>query len=257
MLQGKQIIITMPAYNSRKTLVRTYNEVVSQEIVDQVVLVDDCSDDGTYEAACALPKVYAIRHQENKGYGGNQKTCYQHALQLGADIVIMVHPDYQYTPRLIPAMAGMIANGVYDCVLASRMLLGGAKRGGMPVWKIYGNKVLTSLENIIARQRLSEYHTGYRAFSRNLLEKIDFENNSNGFVFDNQLLMQAIYHGLSIGEISCPTYYHPEASSINFYDSVIYGIGCLCTAMTFRMALTGLLQSRLFPGFSTEYMEKV
>ncbi len=236
----------MPAYNAESTLEQTHSEVIRQEVVDQVIVVDDASRDRTVEIARSLPKTRVIVHGKNLGYGGNQKTCYQNALEDGADIVVMVHPDYQYTPKLIPAMAHMIANGLYHCVLGSRILGGRAVRDGMPLWRYVSNRFLTLFENIMLGAKLSEYHTGYRAFSRELLEKIPMERNSDDFVFDNQMLAQILWMGYTIAEVSCPTQYFPDASSINFSRSVKYGLGCLSTATQFRLAKTGIFHPKLF-----------
>ena len=216
------------------------------EIVDTIILVDDASSDKTAEVASNLDKVQVIIHPENMGYGANQKTCYKAALDAGGDIIIMVHPDYQYTPKLIPAMASLIANGLYSCVLGSRILGGYAMRDGMPLWKYVANRTLTFVENILLQAKLSEYHTGYRAFSKELLESIDLSKNSDDFVFDNQMLAQIIWGNNPIAEITCPTKYFPEASSINFSRSTLYGFGCIGTAVLFRLAKTGIYQSQLF-----------
>ena len=224
----------MPAYNAARTLRQTYDEVMAQGIVDLVILVDDASKDETVAMAHSLPRVQVEVHPHNRGYGGNQKTCYRLALAAGADIVIMIHPDYQYTPALIPAMASLVASGLYPCVLASRILGGGALRGGMPLWKYVSNRFLTLIENLLLGAKLSEYHTGYRAFARSLLERLPLEENSDDFLFDNQILVQVIGLGYSIGEVSCPTKYFPEASSIGFGASVRYGLGCLATALRSR-----------------------
>ncbi len=247
MYKGKKIVVVMPAYNAEKTLQATYDEVIEQDIVDLVILVDDASRDNTADVARRLPKVKVYVHPKNLGYGGNQKTCYREALAEGADIVIMVHPDYQYTPKLIPAMASLIANGLYPCVLGSRILGGYALKGGMPGWKYISNRLLTLASNILLGAKLSEYHTGYRAFSRELLEGLSFDHNSDDFVFDNQMLAQIIWGGHTIAEITCPTKYFEEASSINFVRSVKYGFGCLFTALNFRLAKMGLGHSPLFP----------
>jgi glycosyltransferase involved in cell wall biosynthesis len=237
MLNGKKVVVVLPAYNAANTLELTYNEIPF-EFVDDVVLVDDASRDDTAEVARRLG-IRTIVHEVNKGYGGNQKTCYRTALDLGADIVIMLHPDYQYTPRLLAAMASMIAYGEFDAVLASRILGIGALKGGMPLYKYVANRFLTLVENILLGHKLSEYHTGYRAFSREILEKLPLEENSDDFVFDNQMLAQIIWHGYRIGELSCPTKYFEEASSINFRRSVVYGLGVLKTALQFRMQKCG------------------
>ncbi len=247
MYQGKKIVVVMPAYNAAETLLKTYDEVMAQGMVDLVVVVDDASHDQTVVLARSLAQTRVYVHEKNKGYGANQKSCYKIALEEGGDIVIMVHPDYQYTPKLIPAMASMIGNGLYHCILGSRILGGQALRGGMPVWKYIANRILTLAENIVLGAKLSEYHTGYRAFSRELLEKLDLQQNSDDFVFDNQMLAQILWHGYTIAEVSCPTKYFDEASSINFSRSLTYGFGCLRTALTYRLAALGVLQSELFP----------
>lgn len=236
MFNGQKIVVVMPAYNAARTLRRTYDEVMAQGIVDLVIVVDDASHDETVAIARTLEHVQVEVHPSNRGYGGNQKTCYRLALAAGADIVIMLHPDYQYTPSLIPAMASMVSSGLYPCVLASRILGGGALRGGMPLWKYVANRLLTLGENIMFGAKLSEYHTGYRAYSRELLERIPFEKNSEDFVFDNQILAQVLWLHCAIGEITCPAKYMPEASSINFRRSVRYGLGCVATALRFRLA---------------------
>jgi glycosyltransferase involved in cell wall biosynthesis len=230
----------MPAYNAARTLRRTYDEVMAQGIVDLIIVVDDASQDETVKIARTLDRVDVEVHPMNRGYGGNQKTCYRLALAAGAQIVIMIHPDYQYTPQLIPAMASLVASGLYPCVLASRILGGGALLGGMPWWKYVANRALTLVENLLLGAKLSEYHTGYRAFARDLLERLPIDSNSDDFVFDNQILAQVIWFGCSIGEVTCPAKYLPEASSINFRRSVRYGLGCLATALRFRLARWGL-----------------
>lgn len=247
MLLDRKIVVVMPAYNAAKTLKKTYDEVMEQGIVDLVILVDDASHDETAKIAAALPKTKVFVHDQNRGYGANQKTCYRLALAEGAGIVIMVHPDYQYTPKLIPAMASMIAGGLYSCVLGSRILGGYALTGGMPLWKYAANRFLTLVENFLIGAKLSEYHTGYRAFSRELLERLPLEGNSDDFVFDNQMLAQIVWFGYIVAEVSCPTRYFAEASSINFRRSMKYGFGCLRTAAEFRLARWGLRSSRLFP----------
>ena len=234
----------MPAYNAEKTLERTYKEI-PLEFVDEVILVDDASRDRTLEMAKEMG-IHTVVHTENLGYGGNQKTCYRTALALGADIVIMLHPDYQYTPRLIPAMASMIAYGEFDVALGSRILGVGALKGGMPLYKYISNRFLTLFENLLLSHKLSEYHTGYRAFSREVLERLPLEKNSNDFVFDNQMLAQLIWFGYRIGEVSCPTKYFPEASSINLRRSFIYGLGVLKTSIQFRLQKWGILSSSIF-----------
>jgi glycosyltransferase involved in cell wall biosynthesis len=236
MLRDKKIVVVMPAYNAEKTLRRTYDEVMAHGIVDQVIVVDDASHDDTVAVARTLEHVQVEVHPENRGYGGNQKTCYRLALAAGADIVVMIHPDYQYTPQLLPAMASLVESGLYPCVLASRILGGRAMRGGMPVWKYVANRALTLTENLMLGAKLSEYHTGYRAFSRSLLERLPIERNSDDFVFDNQMLAQIIWLGVPIGEVTCPAKYMPEASSINFRRSVRYGFGCMATGLAFRKA---------------------
>ncbi|MCC6697057.1 MAG: glycosyltransferase family 2 protein [Candidatus Hydrogenedentes bacterium] len=247
MFHGKKIVVVMPAYNAAATLKKTHEEVLAQGIVDHVIVVDDASADETLAIAECLPQTTVHRHAQNTGYGGNQKTCYRLALDAGADIVIMVHPDYQYTPLLIPAMASIIHSGLYDCVLGSRILGGGALRGGMPLWRYVSNRFLTLLENILMGSKLSEFHTGYRAFSRRLLEKLPLHVNSDDFVFDNQMLAQILWCGYGIAEVTCPTKYSPEASSINFARSVKYGFGCLATAAAYRLARMGLCRFAMFP----------
>jgi len=246
MYRGKKIVVVMPAYNAAQTLRQTYDGVREQGIVDEIILVDDRSRDDTVAIARSLAGVHVHVHERNTGYGGNQKTCYRLALGMGADIVIMLHPDYQYTPRLIPAMASIIANGMHPCVLGSRILGGYALKGGMPFWKYVSNRFLTLAENILFGAKLSEYHTGYRAFSREILETLPLTENSDDYVFDNQMLAQILWHGFTIGEVSCPTKYFPEASSINFRRSLKYGFGCLGTALAFRLAKMGLWKSKRF-----------
>ena len=247
MINGKKIVVVMPAYNAAKTLRKTYDEVMAQGIVDRIILVDDASHDETASIAEALDGVYMHVHPENRGYGGNQKTCYRLALEESADVVIMLHPDYQYTPSLIPAMASMIANNLYPCVLGSRILGGYALKGGMPWWKYVSNRILTLAENLLLGAKLSEYHTGYRAFSGELLKQLPLNENSDDFVFDNQMLAQILWFGHTIAEVSCPTKYFPEASSINFRRSLRYGFGCLWTGLIFRLCRIGLIRSRRFP----------
>jgi len=244
MLNGKKIVVVMPAYNAEKTLEKTYGEIPF-EFVDEVLLVDDCSSDQTARVARRLG-IRTIVHDRNTGYGGNQKTCYQAALELGADIVIMLHPDYQYTPRLITAMAAMIAYGEFDASLGSRILGVGALEGGMPLYKYVANRFLTLVENLLLGYKLSEYHTGYRAFSRQVLEMLPLDANDDDFVFDNQMLAQLIWYGYRIGEVSCPTKYFKDASSISFRRSVVYGLGVLKTAVEFRLAKLGIGSSRRF-----------
>ncbi len=244
MLNGKKIVVVLPAYNASKTLEKTYGEIPF-EFVDDVVLVDDASRDDTAEVARKLG-IHTIVHEKNKGYGGNQKTCYQTALGLGADIVVMLHPDYQYTPRLITAIAAMIAYGEFDAVLASRILGVGALKGGMPLYKYIANRFLTLFENILLGHKLSEYHSGYRAFSGEVLRRLPLADNSDDFVFDNQMLAQVVWADFRIGEVSCPTKYFAEASSINFSRSVKYGFGVLGTALKFRLAKLGIFSSSIF-----------
>ncbi len=240
----------MPAYNAAKTLRKTYDEVMAQGIVDRVIVVDDGSSDETVSIAETLPHTIVHAHKKNTGYGGNQKSCYKLALEEGGDIIIMVHPDYQYTPQLIPAMASMIGNGLYQCVLGSRILGGYALEGGMPAWKYIANRILTFIENIFLGAKLSEYHTGYRAFSRELLKQLPIENNSDDFVFDNQMLAQILWYNYLIAEVSCPTKYFAEASSINLFRSIKYGFGCLYTAFVFRLSKMKIIKSRLFPQYN-------
>lgn len=244
MLHQKKIIVVMPAYNASKTLEITYSEI-PHDIVDDVILVDDASSDDTIAKAKKLG-IHTIIHTENRGYGGNQKTCYAAALSEGADVVVMVHPDYQYSPRLITAMASMVVSGHYDLVLASRILGGGALKGGMPLYKYIANRFLTFAENLVLGVKLSEYHTGYRTFSRRVLETLPLEENSDDFVFDNEMLAQAVHFGFQIGEISCPTKYFEDASSINFRRSVKYGFGVLETSLKFLLHKWGVVQSPLF-----------
>ncbi len=244
MLFGKKIVVVMPAYNAEKTLRQTYAEI-PLEYVDEVILVDDGSSDRTVEVARSL-NVKTLVHPDNRGYGANQKTCYTEALRHGADVVVMLHPDYQYTPKLLVAMASLVAVGQYDVVLGSRVLCEGALRGGMPFYKYVANRVLTVVQNLLLSKKLSEYHTGYRAFSRQVLQTLPLNENSNDFVFDNQMLAQAAYFGLRIGEVSCPTKYFEDASSINFRRSVTYGFGVLRTSLAYRLHKWKLLRSRLF-----------
>ena len=245
MIKGKKVVVVMPAYNASKTLEKTYSEI-DFNIVDDVILVDDHSPDDTAEVAKRIGIKHVIRHEKNKGYGGNQKTLYNKALELGADIVIMVHPDYQYTPMLIPSIAHMIANDLYPAVLASRILGKGALKGGMPMYKYIANRCLTLYQNILMNQKLSEYHSGYRAFSKEVLEGINYNINSDDFVFDNQMLAQIFYAGFEIGEVTCPTKYFEEASSINFKRSSIYGFGVLWTSCIYFVNKLGLVKSNIF-----------
>jgi len=247
MFDHKKVIVVMPAYNAAKTLKQTHAEVLAQGMVDLVILVDDASTDETTALAKTLPQTIVHTHVKNLGYGGNQKSCYRLALENGADIVVMVHPDYQYTPKLIPAMVSMIGNGLYPCVIGSRILGGRAIGGGMPLWKYIANRMLTLAENIMLNAKLSEYHTGYRAFSRELLESLPLNENSDDFVFDNQMLAQILWGGHTIAEVSCPTKYFAEASSINFRRSMKYGFGCLATSLEYRLARWGVSKSKRFP----------
>jgi len=246
MLNDKKIVVVLPAYNAAKTLKMTFRDIPFP-LVDDIVLVDDASKDETSELARELG-ITTIIHEKNIGYGGNQKTCYSTALEKGADIVVMLHPDYQYTPKLITAMAAMIAYNEFDVVLASRILGIGALKGGMPMYKYIANRILTFIENIMLGHKLSEYHTGYRAFSREILESIPFDRNSNDFVFDNQMLAQIIWAGYRIGELSCPTKYFEESSSINFRRSVIYGIGVMRTSFQYRFGKMGFYMPAIFKG---------
>lgn len=247
MFNNHKVVVVMPAYNAEATLRKTYEEVMAQQVVDHVIVVDDASHDRTADIARTFPDTTVHIHPENQGYGANQKTCYRLALQAGADIVIMVHPDYQYTPQLIPAMASMIGNRLYHCVLGSRILGGYALKGKMPLYKYIANRALTFAENILTGAKLSEYHTGYRAFSRELLEKIPLDRNSDDFVFDNQMLAQILWLGYQIAEVTCPTKYFTDASSINFRRSLKYGFGCLATGIRFRLARWKIINSKLFP----------
>ncbi len=244
MLHGKKIIVVMPAYHAEKTLAACY-AAIPHDIVDDVLLVDDASDDATVAIAESLG-IHAVRHPANRGYGGNQKTCYALALARGADIVVMLHPDYQYEPRLITAMAAMVASDVYDVVIGSRILGNTALAGGMPRYKYVANRLLTFVQNVLLGSKLSEFHTGYRAFSRRVLETLPLAQNSDDFVFDNETLVQALAFGMRIGEISCPTKYFPEASQINFRRSVVYGCGVLWTGVVYRLWKWRLASPRLF-----------
>ena len=242
MIGGKRVCVVMPAYNADKTLAQTVAEI-DRTVADDVIVVDDASRDDTARVARELG-LHCLVHPRNRGYGGNQKTCYTEALARGADIVVMIHPDYQYSPKLMPAMASMVASGHFDCVLGSRILGVGALKGGMPLWKYVANRTLTAIENLLLGYKLAEYHTGYRAFSRRLLETLPLEENSDDFVFDNQMLAQALWFGFDIGELSCPTRYFTEASSINFRRSVKYGFGVLGTAIEYRLARLRLSRPR-------------
>lgn len=247
MINNKKIGIVLPAYNAEKTLEQTFNEIPF-DIVDEVILTDDCSKDNTVEVAKRLGIKHIIIHEKNLGYGGNQKSCYKKALELGCDIVVMLHPDYQYTPKLLRPMCYTIADGVYPVIIASRILGKGARRGGMPLYKYVSNRFLTFFQNLMMNQKLSEYHTGYRAFSREVIEKLNLEADSNDFVFDNQMLAQIFFFGYEIAEITCPTKYFKEASSINFRRSVKYGFGVMATAMKYFFNKIGLIKSEMFRG---------
>lgn len=244
MISNKKVIVVMPAYNAELTLRQTYQEI-DRTIVDDIILVDDGSRDFTVSVARELG-IQCYVHERNRGYGGNQKTCYAKALEAGADIVIMLHPDYQYTPKLIPAFAGMLVADVYDVVLGSRILGGGALKGGMPLYKYVFNRILTAIENLFTGLKLSEYHTGYRAFTKEVLQSIALEKNSDDFIFDNQMLLQIAHKGLRIAEVSCPTKYFPEASSINFSRSTVYGLGCLFYGFAFWLAKRGIRITSIF-----------
>jgi glycosyltransferase involved in cell wall biosynthesis len=245
MINDKKICVVLPAYNAASTLEQTYSEIPF-DIIDEIVLVDDASSDKTSEKAKELGISNVIRHEKNRGYGGNQKSCYSKALDLEADIIIMLHPDYQYTPKLIHSIASVIAYDVYPVVLASRILGKGALRGGMPKYKYIANRILTLTQNILMSQKLSEYHSGYRAFSKEVFDKIDISKNSEDFVFDNQMLAQIFYAGFEIGEVTCPTKYFKEASSINFSRSVTYGLGVLGVSLKYRLAKLGIYKSPIF-----------
>jgi len=245
MINDNKVIVVMPAYNAEQTLTRTYHEL-PLDVVDEVVLVDDASQDHTVEVAAELGIEHLVVHDNNKGYGGNQKTCYAKALSLGADIVIMVHPDYQYTPKLVRSMASLIADDVFDCVLGSRILGTGALKGGMPVHKYMANRMLTMFENYAAGYKLSEYHTGYRAFSGKLLEELPLWRNSDDFIFDNQMLLQIIHFGFSIGEVTCPTRYMDEASSIGGIRAFRYGLGVLKESVAYRLNKMGVIKYSIY-----------
>jgi glycosyltransferase involved in cell wall biosynthesis len=247
MSSSPRVVVVMPAYNAARTIEQTWREVIAHPEVDLVIVVDDASQDETLAKARGLPKVVTHAHTSNRGYGANQKTCYQLALDHGADIVVMVHPDYQYTPKLIPAMVALVQSGLYACVLGSRILGGQALKGGMPLWRYVANRGLTFVGNLLLGSKVSEFHTGYRAFSRELLLRLPLAANSDDFVFDNQVLAETVWLGYQIGEVSCPTRYAADASSINFRRSVQYGFGCLATAGAFRLAKLGLLRSPRFP----------
>ena len=245
MLNNKKVIVVLPAYNAAATLRKTYNEI-PLDIVDEVIIVDDASKDDTVQVAHSIGIKHVIQHDHNKGYGGNQKTCYNHALQLNADIVIMLHPDYQYTPHLITAMASIIANGLYPVVIASRILGQGALKGGMPLYKYIFNRILTLTQNVLMNQKMSEYHTGYRAYRRDVLETIPYMKNSDDFVFDNELLAQVFYFGFDIGEITCPTKYDTDSSSINLTRSMTYGLGVLRTSLLYFFARLNVYKANIF-----------
>ncbi len=245
MLNGQKIVVVLPAYNAAKTIKQTYDEIDTR-LVDKVILVDDASKDNTIDAARAAGITHIIRHEQNKGYGGNQKTCYQAALDTGADIIVMLHPDYQYTPALIGPMVSLISNNVYPVVLGSRILGKGALKGGMPFYKYVFNRLLTATQNLLMWQKLSEYHTGYRAYHKDVLLSIPFKDNSDDFVFDNELLAQIFYKGYEIAEITCPTRYFEEASSINFKRSITYGLGVLRVSLQYALQKTRLAKFDLF-----------
>ena len=245
MLNVKKIVVVMPAYNAAKTLQQTY-DALPHNVVDEIVLVDDHSKDETAELAHSIGINHVIVHDENQGYGGNQKTCYRYALDLGADIVIMVHPDYQYTPKLCTAMASLIAEGIYECVLGSRILGTGALKGGMPLYKYIANRFLTMFQNVVLPYKLSEYHSGYRAFSKDLLNHLCLDKNDDDFIFDNQMLLQIIYKGYDIGEVTCPTVYMKESSSISLRRSIQYGLGVIKTTIEYKLSKLGILTSKRF-----------
>jgi glycosyltransferase involved in cell wall biosynthesis len=245
MIDDKKITVVLPAYNAEKTLEQTYSEIPA-DIVDEIILVDDLSSDNTILKAREIGIRHVVEHKTNKGYGGNQKSCYNKALELNSDIVVMLHPDYQYTPRLIHSMCYIIANGLYDAVLGSRILGKGALKGGMPLYKYFSNRALTFIQNLLMNQKLSEYHTGFRAFSRKVLESIDYETNSDDFIFDNQMIAQIFMAGFEIAEITCPTRYFPEASSINLRRSLKYGLGVLWVSLSYLLHKSGLHRFAIF-----------
>lgn len=253
MIFGQKICVVLPAYNAEKTLLQTVDEIPT-EYIDDIILVDDASTDQTSQKGKELG-LYTVIHEQNIGYGGNQKTCYSHALRRGADVVVMLHPDYQYTPKLLVAMSSLIASGQYDIVLGSRILSEGALKGGMPFYKYVANRFLTFFQNVLLRKKLSEYHTGYRAFSREVLETLPLHQNSDDFIFDNQMLAQAIYAGFNIGEVSCPTKYFDDASSINLRRSIIYGLGVLKVSILYRLTSLGILNGFIFHGISRNKRE--
>ncbi len=252
MIAGKRVVVVMPAYNAERTIEKTAREVLEQDVVDLVIVVDDASEDGTValaksaESALVNARLVVERHPYNRGYGANQKTCYRLALEHDADIVVMIHADYQYTPKLLPAMAGLVASGLYACVLGSRILGGQALKGGMPIWRYVSNRALTLAGNVLLGTKVSEFHTGYRAFSRELIERLPIAANSDDFVFDNEVLAETAWLGYAIGEVSCPTRYAADASSISFWRSVRYGFGCLSTGLAFRLAAWGIMRSARF-----------
>lgn len=245
MIENKKIIVVLPAYNAEKTLQKTFDEIPF-DIVDEVIITDDFSNDKTVELAKKIGIKHIIQHKKNKGYGANQKSCYKKALELNADVVVMLHPDYQYTPKLIPAMVTLVSNNLYDVVLGSRILSKGAIKGGMPFYKYISNRILTLMQNILMNQKLSEYHTGYRCFDAKILNKINFENNSDDFVFDNEIIAQCCYIKARIGEISCPALYFEEASSINLKRSIIYGFGVLRVSISYFLQKAKLFQFSIF-----------
>lgn len=247
MIGGKKVVVVMPAFNAARTIERTWREVVAQDVVDLVIVVDDASADGTADVARSLGPGVVHVHATNRGYGANQKTCYGLALDHGADIIVMVHADYQYTPKLIPVMAGLVASGLYACVLGSRILGGRAVKDGMPIWRYIPNRFLTLAGNVLLGTKVSEFHTGYRAFSADLLRRLPLDQNSDDFVFDNEILAETVWLGHAIGEVSCPARYAPDASSINFARSVRYGVGCLTTGVVFRLCRWRMLRSPRFP----------
>jgi glycosyltransferase involved in cell wall biosynthesis len=253
MIEGRKVVVVLPAYNAERTLERTVREL-SRDVVDDIILVDDASRDNTAALGRSLG-LHTLVHRTNLGYGGNQKTCYAEALARGADIVVMLHPDYQYDPRLVAPMAWLIASDVYDAVLGSRIIGNGALRGGMPRYKYVSNRLLTMVQNTLLGEKLSEYHTGYRAFSRKVLETLPLEANSNDFVFDNQMLGQIFYFGFRVGEVSCPTRYQAESSSINFRRSCTYGLGVLETSVMYRLARLGLAQPPIFDSRSPRLLQ--
>ena len=245
MYKNKKVVVVLPAYNAEKTLENTLSEI-PMHIVDELILVDDFSKDNTFQLARELGVNHVIRHEKNKGYGGNQKTCYTKAMELNADIIIMLHPDYQYTPKLLEAMISIIGNDVYPVVLGSRILGGGALKGGMPLYKYFFNRFLTFIQNILLNEKLSEYHTGYRAFSKDVLNSIRFMENSDDFVFDNQMISQIFFAGFEVAEVTCPTKYFDEASSINFSRSMKYGFGCLYVSLLYRLCKWNIWKSNLY-----------